>query len=316
MKHKSKDLKLRAILYYYKSKNQIQTSKIFSCLPRTLMRWVSKFNNCCSFLKNNKMYLGYKLKQVHINYINNCLLQNKTITIKELKKHLLLKFSLNISLSHLHRVVKKIGFSLKKVKLKHKPNTCYDKVKDIDTLLKEFYLTVNKFKIKDIICIDETSLSSFLIRNYGHSKKGKRCVIQTSNQNVFKKYTGIFAMTTEGILSYTIYFKNGINSKRLVEFLNRFLSTTKNKLIILDNASSHKNKQVQNAIIKNNSLLYSVLYQLGTQAMEGFFNILKSRLKQKSSDLSYNNLCLNIKNVISEIPKSFYLNLIKGTYKK
>jgi len=47
---------------------------------------------------------------------------------------------------------------------------------------------------------------------------------------------------------------------------------------------------VQNAIIKNNSLLYSVPYQHGMQAMEGFFNILKSRLKQKSSDLSYNNL--------------------------
>jgi len=44
-------------------------------------------------------------------------------------------------------------------------------------------------------------------------------------------YTGIFAMTTEEILFYTIYFNNGINSKRLVEFLNTFLSTTKNKLI-------------------------------------------------------------------------------------
>jgi len=40
--------------------------------------------------------------------------------------------------------------------------------------------------------------------------KGKRYVIQTNNQNVFKKYTGIFAMTTEGILFYTIYLKGGI----------------------------------------------------------------------------------------------------------
>ena len=196
-------------------------------------------------------------------------MQNKTITIKELKKHLLLEFSLNIL--HLHRVVKKIGFSLKKVKLEYKPNTCYDKVKDVNTLLKEFYFTVTVFKIKDIICIDEISLSLFLTRNYGYSKKGKRCVIQTNNQNVFKKYTGIFAMTTEGILSYTIYFKDGINSKRLVGFLNTFLSTTKNKLIILDNASSHKNKQVQNVKTKNNSLLYLVLYQHGIQAIEGFF---------------------------------------------
>lgn len=93
-----------------------------------------------------------------------------------------------------------------------------------------------------------------------------------------------------------------MDSNRLIEFLNKFLSEQKNKLIILDNASSHKNKLVQNTITKNNSFLYSVPYQHETQAIECFFthNVLKSKLKQKSSDLSYNNLCLNIKNVISQ----------------
>jgi hypothetical protein len=69
--------------------------------------------------------------------------------------------------------VKKIGFSLKKVKLEHKPNTCYDRVKDVNTLLKEFYLTIDKFKIKDIICIDETSLSSFQLEIMVIQKKEK-----------------------------------------------------------------------------------------------------------------------------------------------
>ena len=86
-----------AILYYSKSKTQTQTSKIFGCSPRTLTRWVNKFNNCYSFSKNNKIYLGYKLKQVHINYLNNCLSQNKTITMKKLKEYILLEFSLKIS---------------------------------------------------------------------------------------------------------------------------------------------------------------------------------------------------------------------------
>ena len=135
MKHKSKDLKLRAILYYYKSKNQTQTSKIFGCSPRTLMCWVSKFNNCCSFSKNNKMYLGYKLKQVHINFINNCLLQNKTITMKKLKEYILLEFSLKISESHLSHVVKKSGFSLKKISFKHKRNTHYCWVNKFNNLV-------------------------------------------------------------------------------------------------------------------------------------------------------------------------------------
>ena len=40
-------------------------------------------------------------------------------------------------------------------------------------------------------------------------------------------------MMTEGILSYTIYFKDGINSKQLIEFLllNTFLLITTNKLL-------------------------------------------------------------------------------------
>jgi len=48
-----------------------------------------------------------------------------------------------------------------------------------------------------------------------------------------------------------------------------------------------------------------------------YFNIiLKSRLTQKNSNLSYNNLYLNANDVISKIFKFFYLNLIKKTYKK
>jgi len=74
----------------------------------------------------------------------------------------LLEFSLNISHSHVHGIMKKIGFILKKIKLEHKSNTCYDKIKDIN-------------------CLDETSLSSLLTRKYGYSKKRKRCVIQTNN---------------------------------------------------------------------------------------------------------------------------------------
>ena len=97
--------------------------------------------------------------------------------------------------------------------------------------------------------------------------------------------------------------------------MNKFLSTTKNKLIILDNAGCHRSKIIKNLIGLNNNLLYTIPYNSRTQAIESFFNILKSRLKQKNSDLSYNNLCLNVQNVISEIPKFFYLNLIEGTYK-
>ena len=66
----------------------------------------------------------------------------------------MLKFFLNISHSYLNRVVTKIGFSLKKVKLKYKPKIRYGKV--INNLLQKFYIIINKFELKDIICIDKT----------------------------------------------------------------------------------------------------------------------------------------------------------------
>ena len=54
--------------------------------------------------------------------------------MKKLKEHLLLEFSLKISESHLSHVVKKIGFSLKKISFKHKRNTRYGWVNKFNNL--------------------------------------------------------------------------------------------------------------------------------------------------------------------------------------
>ena len=73
----------------------------------------------------------------------------------------------------------------------------------------------------------------------------------------------------------------------MVDFINKFINGKyKNKLIILDNASSHRIQYNK----KDNNLLYSVPYQHYTNAIEGYFNVL------------------------DEIPIHIYKNLIKGAY--
>ena len=97
----------------------------------------------------------------------------------------------------------------------------------------------------------------------------------------------------------------------MVDFINKFINGKyKNKLIILDNASSHRNKLVKYVIKKDNNLLYAVPYQHYTNAIEGYFNVLKSRL-QKKKGLTYNEL---VNNVLDEIPIHIYKNLIKRAY--
>ena len=69
---------------------------------------------------------------------------------------------------------------------------CFIAIKD---MVKKFYEDVKKYKVEDIICIDETPLNAFMVRKYCREKIGKRCVVKTTSQEVFKKYTGVFAMS-------------------------------------------------------------------------------------------------------------------------
>lgn len=141
-----------------------------------------------------------------------------------------------------------------------KPNKRFGKDININEKLKEFYKEIKKHNIKDIICIDETSISALQKRHHCYNDVGKRCVI-------------------------------------------------------LDNASSHRNELIRNLVNKDNKLIYSVPYQHFTNAIEHYFSILKSRL-QKLEGLTYNELKLNIRKVIKDIPKETYKNLLIGSYKR
>ena len=57
----------------------------------------------------------------------------------------------------------------------------------------------------------------------------------------------------------------------------------KNKLIILDNTSCHQIEVVKDLIQLNNNLLYTIPYNPRTQAIEGFFNVLKNKFAKKKS---------------------------------
>jgi len=118
------------------------------------------------------------------------------------------------------------------------------------------------------------------------------------------------------MIGWDLYEKSGINADRMVEFIQTHISGKyKNKLIILDNASSHRNPKVKEIINKENHLLYSVPYQHFTNSIENYFSMLKSRL-QKLDGLTHNALKENITKVIREIPKEKYRNIIKGTYER
>ena len=65
-----------------------------------------------------------------------------------------------------------------------------------------------------------------------------------------------------------------INTERLITFLETHITGKyKNKLIILDNASSHRNQQIKDLVNKHNNILYAVPYQHFTNSIENYFSM-------------------------------------------
>jgi transposase-like protein len=316
--HKSNDYKLTAVQYYLvEDKTQEEVCKIFKCTPRSLMRWVSQYKNEGNVNIHYRKPVAYKVKKEYVKLLVDEINKNKTITLHELNQKLKDKYKdANLSTTQIFRVINDNNITLKLTRIRHEPVKRFGKDININSKIKEFYDEVKKYKIEDIICIDETSIKSLQKRNRCYSNKGKRCVIKTQSQEVFKKYTGVFAISVNGVVNWDLYEKGGINTDRLIEFLeHNITSKLRNKLIILDNASAHRNERIKALVNKHNNLLYAVPYQHFTNSIENYFSMLKSRL-QKLDGLKYENLKENIQKVISEIPKEKYENIFKGAYER
>jgi transposase len=316
--HKSNYYKLTAVQYYLvEDKTQEDVCKIFKCSPRSLMRWVERYKKDGNVDIHYRKPVAYKVKKEFVKFLLDEINKNKTITLQELHQKLKDKYkNADISTMQLFRVVRDNNITLKLTRIRHEPMKRFGKDIDINSKIKDFYEEVKKYKIEDIICIDETSIKSLQKRNHCYSNKGKRCVIKTQSQEVFKKYTGIFAISVNGVIHWDLYEKGGINTDRLIDFLeHNITSKLRNKLIILDNASAHRNERIKALVNKQNNILYAVPYQHFTNSIENYFSMLKSRL-QKLDGLKYENLKENINKVIGEIPNEKYENIFKGAYER
>ncbi len=257
------------------------------------MRWVQKYQLTKQIKRKKRDYVAYKVKKTYVNFIKESLIKDRALTIKDLTDKLNTQFKVKLSQQHIAQVVRDNNITLKRLRLRHEPVLRYKKPIDINKQLK-----------------------AYEVRKYCYSKLGKGCVVKTSSQKVFKKYTGIFAITTKGCIGYEIYDKGGIDIDRLLKFLKKYVTIkyTK-KTIILDNASSHRNSKVKELITKKNKLLYSVPYQHYTNAIENYFSGLKSKLR-KLKGVGLPVLKYNISQLVSKIPKTTYKQIFKGSYER
>ena len=164
---------------------------------------------------------------------------------------------LDISGRHLGRVIRANNRTRKRTRHQHYPKERRKQLTDKNKEMEAFYNEVRKYPINKIICLDETSIGSHLKPSYSRCYIGKRCIIKTNNNFIFRSFTLLVAINNSKCVGKSFYEKGGTTKERMVEFIETQIAPKyKNHLIILDNARSHNNDIVREAIIKS-CLLYT-----------------------------------------------------------
>jgi transposase len=303
MSHKSEDYKIYAVKYYLKSNNYAKTCNIFECSERSLKRWVERYNQQNNIKRNSRQSISYKIKNKHIDYAKELLKKDKHLTMEALAKKIKEKYNnFNITPQHLGKVIRDNNITRKRTKTMHYPKTRYGVETNLKEDLSKFYKEVDKYSLDKIICLDETSIAPYMMPEYSYCPLGRRCVIPTDDNFIFRKYTLLVAISMNGLVGAKIYEKGGMTKERFVYFIDQFIKDKyKKHLIILDNAGSHYNEIVKNKIFQtDNKYLYSIPYQPKTNSIENFFSQLKHYLKLNKPSSSFSQIKTNIENAYKE----------------
>lgn len=223
-----------------------------------------------------------------------------------------------ISESQVRRVIRDNNITRKRTRVRHYPDTRYNKPINLNNLMKTFYEEVDKYALNKIISIDETSIHAEMTNNYSRCELGRRCVKKTKDNRVFRKFTLVCAINNKKIIGWTLYENGGMNGERMVQFIDDFIvGKYKKHLIIMDNGGAHKNVKVKEKIIESkNKLLFSVPYRPKTNAIESWFNQFKYYFQLPNSAITYQQLKQHVNKSIRSIPKSSYYNYIKYAYEE
>ena len=318
--HHTEDYKLTAVKYYLDNDTSYKNvCDIFKCSERSLKRWIDKYNKDKTIKRYSRKSVSYKITKEQVKYALTLLKHNQQITMTELVKLVKKKYkNFNITPQHLGKVLRDNNKTRKRTRHEHFPVTKYKKPINKKEELTKFYKEVNKYKLNKLISLDETSISPAMIAEYSRCESGKRCIIKTDDSFFFHKFTLLVAIKNTKCIGWILYEKGGMTKERLVEFMNTFIfNKYKNHLIILDNAGSHKNNFVKDAITNSgNKYLFSVPYTPKTNAIENMFNQLKYYLKLNKKVLKFNEIKREIKKAFTKIKKYHYKNYFLYAYDK
>jgi hypothetical protein len=171
-----------------------------------LKRWIERYEELDEIKRLSRKPISYKINKDQVKYAIQKLKENEQITMEELHKIVKKKYNdFDITSQHLGQVIRDNNITRKRTRHEHYPKERYGKPTNIKKELKDFYKEISKYKLDKIISLDETSISPAMYLPYSKCALGKRCVIKTDDNYVFRKFTLLCAISNSKCVGATLY---------------------------------------------------------------------------------------------------------------
>lgn len=311
MKQHTEDYKLAAVRYYINNEDATyqSTCNIFDCSLRSLKRWVQIYDETENLKRKEREGGAYKVTTEQVRFVKRELKKTPDMFIKDLHIKLTDKFPNNtLNRQYIHEIIRDNNITRKRAVHSHFPVLFRGQPRDKAAEMKRFFDVINEFELKDIISIDETSIKPGMLLGYCRGDLGKRCIIKTDSNEIYKKYSLIVAISNKKCISHKVYDEGAVNADRFEEFLQRVCDRYTNKLFVLDNAQIHKRPNVKKIIRDSgNEVVYTLPYSPRLNPIEQFFNQLKHYMKVERA-MNLIELKESVKRALEKVKRSHYQN--------
>lgn len=164
---------------------------------------------------------------------------------------------------------------------------------------------------KQLVFIDETAISTTIVRLYGRAPQGERLVQKVPHGN-WKTLTFIAALRHNGVAAPFVC-EGAMNGETFKVYVEQFLAPTlkRGDIVFMDNVSVHKVDGVEEAIEARGAIpFYLPAYSPDFNPIEQLFSKLKAMLRKiaayslKNSVFTFKTLCKAIASCLRQISRS------------
>jgi len=215
-------------------------------------------------------------------YVRKLIEDDCSITLNKMKQSIFEEKKASLSVSTLHRTLQDFEYSFKTV-------TLIPAARNTDNNIEKRYQYAKDIMTKnidDLIFVDEMGVSCSMRQRYGRSLVGtqpRKTITSIRSQNI----SVCAAITRNGILNFKVLEK-AFNAEQFRIFIDDLLNELRshgivNKIIIADNASIHKNKEVKELIEQaGHQLIFLPPYTPQLNPIEEVFSVWKNKIRSEN----------------------------------